>query len=69
MSVADALLALQDDFEQLDRALNGWVSAALSDILRARRQLFADRLRRAWQALGDDVVVDRDGRRQGCAWC
>ncbi|WP_238067497.1 dermonecrotic toxin domain-containing protein [Pseudomonas shirazica] len=65
VSVADALLALQDDFEQLNRALNGWVSAALSDTLRARRQLFAERLLRAWQALGDHVVVDSDGKRQG----
>ncbi|MGV5529559.1 dermonecrotic toxin domain-containing protein [Pseudomonas sp. XP1] len=63
--VADALMALQDDFEQLNRALNRWVSAALSDTLRARRQLFAERLLRAWQALGDHVVVDSDGKRQG----
>jgi len=63
--VADALIALQDDYEQLNRALNGWVSAALSDTLRARRQLFAERLLRAWQALGDQVVIDSDGKRQG----
>lgn len=59
-----SLAALQDDHEQLNRALNGWVSAELNDTRQANRQRFAELVLRAWRGQGERLP-DTDGQPGG----
>ncbi|MBC3498531.1 hypothetical protein HU764_017450 [Pseudomonas sp. SWRI100] len=51
------LAGLQDDHEQLNRAVNHWVSAEFSNSRRASRQLIADRVLRAWRGQGERLSL------------
>lgn len=51
--VEAVLGALEDDLGQLTRSVNDWVGFALDDVSRHTRQMFAERLLRAWRGVGD----------------
>lgn len=59
-----ALARLQDDHEQLNRALNRWVLAELGDARRVNRQRLADSLLRAWRGQGEFIPA-ADGQPAG----
>ncbi|MCO7542362.1 DUF6543 domain-containing protein [Pseudomonas sp. VA159-2] len=59
------LAALEDDFEQLTRSVNQWVGFAMDNASRRIRQLFAERLLRAWRGLGEAHMHDVAGQRLG----
>ncbi|QXH34242.1 NEL-type E3 ubiquitin ligase domain-containing protein [Pseudomonas muyukensis] len=63
--VQAVLWALEDDLEQLTRSVNQWVGYALDDASRRTRQLFAERLLRAWRGLGESHMNDVAGQRLG----
>jgi hypothetical protein len=59
------LRALEDDLQQLDKALGDWVGFALDDASRAIRERFAERLQRAWRGLGETQLTGGRGQRLG----
>jgi len=60
----ELLLELQDDHEQLERALQRWQCSELNDNRRRTRGIVAQRFRRAWAAQGESVPVN-DGSAAG----
>jgi hypothetical protein len=63
-SVYRRLSELEDDYDQLDRHLNRWVSAELNQARGVLRQRFAERVRRAWR-LQAEPVFGADGQLHG----
>lgn len=60
-SAYELLLALQDDHEQLERALQRWQGSELNDARRRTRGEVAQRLRRAWAAQGEHLPANHGG--------
>ncbi|WP_079228967.1 NEL-type E3 ubiquitin ligase domain-containing protein [Pseudomonas putida] len=63
-SAYELLLELQDDHEQLERALQRWQGSELNDARRQTRGYVTQRLRSAWAAQAE-VVPASDGRAAG----
>ncbi len=60
----EALVALQDDHDQLVQHLNRWVGAELQAGRQAARRLTADSILRAWRLQGESVPAG-DGQAHG----
>lgn len=60
-SAYELVLGLQDDHEQLERALQRWQGSELDDARRQTRGYVAQRLRRAWAAQAEVVIVNEGG--------
>lgn len=59
-SAYEVLLALQDDHEQLERALQRWQGSELNDTRRRTRGYVAQRMRSAWAAQGERLPAHND---------
>lgn len=55
----EVLAEVQDDHEQVERALNSWVAAGLSSTQQAARERVVAHLRMAWRCQAQDTFDDR----------
>ncbi len=59
----EVLAELQDDHEQVERALNSWLGASPNATGRAARERFVTHLRMAWRCQAQDTYDDRGNWR------